>query len=260
MVNPIKLFFFVFMFLLAIPLATAAQPSVQVSVGDNTGFEIRYLIFPSIRQNEDFEFEFHVYNKSNGFPIIDGISCDFHLYNGSDNTHLIDNMQATATVHTYDYTFNVNGSNFTEPGTYSYLIGCNDSRIGGFASAQFEVTPSGRLKETQNYYIPIIMFILGMAALLVWLAYMLKEEHIILSIIFLFGVLILFLIGAGFILNVSKIATIGEYEASTIIQSAMNNLYYFTIILFIVVMIYTFLYLLVLSLQSWQDNEGERYL
>jgi len=259
-VTKIKKIILLFMLLLIIPITLAAQPiTTQIFTGDE-GFEIKYPLFPSIKQGENFEFEFHVYNKSNGLPIIEGISCDFHLYNGSDDTHLIDNLQSTATTHIYDYDFDVNGGNFTEIGTYSYIIGCNDSKIGGFASVQFEVTPGGRLIVSQNYYIPMILFILGMATLLVWLSYLLRKEHIILSIIFLFGVLILFLIGAGFTLNVSKITMLGEYEVSIIIMSAMENLYYFTVILFIIVMIYTFLYLLVISLNSWHENDNGRVL
>lgn len=144
--------------LLLLPLVIAPSPFTQSGSFDD-GFELKAPIINSLKQAQDYEFEVHVYNKSNGIPIVSGIACYLHLY---DNTgdHIAELKDATAS-HQFDYGFDVNGKNFSSTGIYEVVITCNNSIRGGFFNLEFEITPDGYSSDREIFILAVnILFIL----------------------------------------------------------------------------------------------------
>jgi len=131
--------------LLVLPLISSA--AVVVNTGDE-GIEIKYPPFETIKINEDFEFEFHLFHKANGTLITEGVECFMHIYN-STGKHIYEGNNSIFS-HTFDIGFDVPASNFSEAGNYGYNIQCNNTNYGGFSTVGFQVTPSGRAAPTSG--------------------------------------------------------------------------------------------------------------
>ncbi len=56
-----------------------------------------------------------------------------------------------------DWDYNVSAGNFTRNGEYEYLIHCNATLIGGFASVSFEVNPSGLELTTARVFLDVML-------------------------------------------------------------------------------------------------------
>lgn len=136
------IFILVFLFLISFVYAI---PPTRFSEGDNT-LEVKYAHEDTLKQNQNFDFHFHVFNKSDGRFMTENISCFFHLYNQSGN-HIVQLNDSTSS--NFDYEFNVGGANFSTVGFYSYVTQCNDTKTGegGFVSVGFEVTTSGGTEQ-----------------------------------------------------------------------------------------------------------------
>jgi hypothetical protein len=132
--------------ILLIGLISAVPPVTQIQQFSE-GYVLKYPIDEVIKQNADYEFEFHVFNISNGLPVTSDITCYFHLYN-STGKHQLEMTDDTAS-HNFDYSFFVTGGNFTELGEYYYIAQCDGvtgqggSVLGGFTEHVFIVTPTG---------------------------------------------------------------------------------------------------------------------
>jgi hypothetical protein len=159
---------FLFLFFLNLVVAQGSPP-VFVSEGTDD-FELKVPVISTLRQHQVYEFEVHVYNKSNGVPIISGISCYFHLYNSTGN-HLLE-MEDTTASHTFDYSFPVTGRNFSELGHFPFVIQCNSSTQGGFWDSSIEVTPTG----VENLYFYLIILIVS--AIIIMFGFAIKDEWI----------------------------------------------------------------------------------
>jgi len=146
-----------------LPLVSAVKPVENIQTFTE-GYELRIPMDNLLEIGADHEFETHVYNISNGYPIISGITCYFHLYN-QRGKHTLEMEDATAS-HTFDYSFDVMGGNITEDIAY-YVIQCNSTTLGGFHTAELAVTNSGTddsgLSEAQLFF---IFFLLGYALIL----------------------------------------------------------------------------------------------
>jgi len=175
----------IFIFLFSMPMVLAVP--IPFSETTTTGFDIKYPPVDTIIQYQDYEFEFHVFNKTNGVPVYaDGqseISCYFHLYNSSGN-HIAEMFDATPS-HTFDYTFLVNGANFSQLGPYSYIVQCNSSNQGGFDSVPFRVTPTGQPFYTETANILIIGIIALMFIAIIFFVLALSIEIIPVRVFFL---------------------------------------------------------------------------
>lgn len=123
-----------------LPLVSAVKPVSEVNAFTE-GFIIKHPEDFTLKANQDYEFEFHVYNISNGLAVTSGISCELHFYDDTGH-HQYEGLDTTPS-HTYDYSFDLNGTNFTE-GDYYYNVYCNSSRLGGFSTIPLEVTLNGR--------------------------------------------------------------------------------------------------------------------
>lgn len=153
------LFLFIFLIgLSCIEFINAAPPTTVVYGDFNTGYILKFPNDNVLKVGEDFEFEFHVYNKTSGFPVTENIGCYFHLYNYTGKHQL--EMYDAIPSHHFDYSFDVPGENF-QVGDYSYVAQCNNTDQGGFVEVPFIVTTTGRVISSSNTILPIIFIFLS---------------------------------------------------------------------------------------------------
>jgi len=154
-----KVFVLLFLVLFSLTFISAVPPFQEGVFPD--GYTIKYPSQKILKQNQDYKFQFHVFNSSNGIPINDSVTCHFHLYNSS-GSHLV--ISQTSTIeHLFDYEFLINGGNFSTIGKMSYIIQCENDGIteGGFDSIGIEITSTGfEATMQQAVMYGIILFIL----------------------------------------------------------------------------------------------------
>ena len=114
------------------------------------GFTLRLPQVETFKQYDSADSYVHVFNTSNGMPIISGTSCYWHLYNET-GSHIAIGFDSTVDAQGFDYEFEIDGANFSKLGQYSFIIQCNNSIGGGFVAGSFEVTSTGRkLSSSQS--------------------------------------------------------------------------------------------------------------
>lgn len=146
--NKTTILLFAMIFLFAIlPLVSSAPPFV--STNTQGGCQIVPLIRDTLKQNADFDFNFHVINQSNGYPLSNSsISCVFHLYNQTGDHVFFENLKNDPISEHFvinEFVARINGTNFSKVGNYAYQVQCNGTAtVGGCAEkGLFIVTPSG---------------------------------------------------------------------------------------------------------------------
>lgn len=150
---------FFILIILAVPVLSA-PPFITEESKNTVGYQIKFPEDRFIRVNEDYEFEFHIFNTSNGVPITSGINCTFHLYNESGK-HLYENNYSTF-GHTFDIGVQIKGTNFSKKGALYYIFQCNNSNagLGGFIAEDFVINNSGEPYEDMTYLYTLIGFII----------------------------------------------------------------------------------------------------
>ena len=145
--------------LLVIPIGLAIKPVTQLSTGD--GQTIEYPKITHIPYGSDFKLHFHVYNTSGFLKTNTSTNCSFHLYDKYGN-HIIENEAVEFDSNGVDFKIDLNKSILNYIGEYSYIMGCNCSKEGGFVSVPFAVTRDGRDTDTRDTSssIAIIIFLL----------------------------------------------------------------------------------------------------
>ena len=162
------LFFFIFLVLLSSVSAVPAPDPQQFS----EGYDIRIPQDNILKAGQGYEFEFHVYNISNGVAIISDLNCSFHLYN-STGKHIYEAFDATVS-HDFDFGFWVDGGNFTKADNYYYNIYCwspadqkTTAVLGGHSQSIIYVTPTGiNFNSVLNNPILLILGLLGLGLVL----------------------------------------------------------------------------------------------
>lgn len=109
----------------------------------------------SIKKNSDFVFNVHIYNTTDGKPFNDSVSCELHIYN-STGSHILDNRMLNDEDSFNEYTFTLDRGNTTGD-MISYIVQCNNSRIGSFASDIIYTTRSGLILENSESILYIIL-------------------------------------------------------------------------------------------------------
>jgi hypothetical protein len=160
-----KLVYFGILVIFLIPFAFAVPP-VTTTQQFTTGYTIQEPQDNILKLNGGYNFDFHVYNISNGVPKIKDISCMFHLYNQTGSHILI--SSSTIPTSTFDYEFLANADNFTSLGAYYYNIQCNSTDLGGYATSVVYVTNTG---EANPAGIVLIFFFAGFILILGFLIY-----------------------------------------------------------------------------------------
>lgn len=125
----------------------SAQPP-QLNTGDK-GLEIRFPAYDVVPKNTAFTLHTHVYNISDGLLVTNTTtSCLVHLYypNGS---HLLESSMGFDD-NGIDFELAIDENNFSIIGKHAYLIQCNTTTEGGFASGLFDVTETGLGLTVEN--------------------------------------------------------------------------------------------------------------
>lgn len=160
---------FLIVLFLSVILTTIVQaaPTKFQTTPDN-GCEISPVFRESLKVGQSFDFNFHVFNKTNGMPISGStISCYFHLYNQTgDHSYFTILTNDPISEHNVinEWAARLSGTNFTSVGTYAYLVQCNGTAIyGGCADkGGFSVTDSGYVitsANTTTFQTSIIIFL-----------------------------------------------------------------------------------------------------
>lgn len=172
------------MAILFMPLVSAVPP-FNVQSGADTGSKILITYPPNglLKQNQDYRFNFHLYNiSSGGFLTNETISCYFHLYNESGK-HIV-----TGIIPRYDfdsddrdYYVDIKGENFSSVGDYGYLVDCNASAEptgeGGSLEVGITVTRDGNETNIGNWNLAVIIGIVGIALIFIALSFMFTREQ-----------------------------------------------------------------------------------
>lgn len=124
----------------------SSQPPFQESAGE-IGLELQSPIIESISNNQDFTFNLHVFNTTDGILMNnDSATCTIHLFDPTTGEHLLDN-EMDFNINEVDFSFLVDKGNFTSNKQHSILFFCNSTDAivprGGFISYAFFVNPSG---------------------------------------------------------------------------------------------------------------------
>lgn len=169
-----RLFFTAFSFLfLVLMIGIASAGPFQINTGPN-GYQIETPSASVLPQYQDYIFNFHVFNLSNG-ALIDNssTSCFFHLYNSSGSRIFDTQSSFNAQEDTgNEWQTLVAGGNFSYDGYYAYSFICNSTseNLGGFILNPITVTPSG----SQSLSIPVMIVImiicygLGIFGFFIW--------------------------------------------------------------------------------------------
>ena len=173
-----KISLFIFFLIVFSNFVTAVKPTTQVGTSE-FGYEIKYPIGDGYsKQGENFSANFHVFNKTNDLPVTnETASCHIHVYNPKGN-HIIDE-DVLEFDHEYDFEVKIDGNNFTELGTYSYVFQCNstDDLVGGFVAANWIVTENGL--EPEDKSIPIIASLIFVTIVFFILTFLTDPEHVL---------------------------------------------------------------------------------
>ena len=129
-----------FAFLLTFSLVGAKV--VQVPTPTTDGIDIAFPKYEFAAANTSFDLHVHAYNVSTGLPLTnDTTDCYVHLYNPA-GSHIYQEVMNFSS-NTYDFEAEVPSTIFEMLGTNAYIIWCNTSELGGFASGSYTVTNSG---------------------------------------------------------------------------------------------------------------------
>lgn len=158
----------VFAILFLFPLVSSAPPVTTVPQFTE-GIVIEYPAMEYIKQGTTFDFHFHLFNSSDGRYITTGVDCYFHLYNASGN-HIYEGFDDVVS-HNFDYSFKVDGGNFTNLGNYYYITQCNNTARGGYIERAFQVNPMG-VADTEARSIMYMGVIIGVIAILIFFGFL----------------------------------------------------------------------------------------
>ena len=158
------LFFIITSFLILIPFVSAIS-EVFVQTQDNA-ILIEYPKIFVLKQNQDFHVRFHAFNKTSGELLTnETTNCTLNVYASSGEgiirkENLEFNLTHTANDCQNCFGLHILGGNFSEVGSYSYLIRCNNVGIGGAVSIGFKVTPTGQALETSESLLYVVILII----------------------------------------------------------------------------------------------------
>jgi len=134
-----QLILIAFAFLLVLPFVSAVPP-VSTVQQFTEGYIIEGTTIQYLPLGEDFNYNFFLYNISDGMPIqSSSADCFFRLADHNGNIIFYD--EATKVDGYWSVT--LPASNFSEVGIYPYGVRCNSTSLGGASVGAFEVTPYG---------------------------------------------------------------------------------------------------------------------
>ena len=203
------------------------------------------------KQNEAFRFHTHVVNLSTGYPVISPeASCVLHLYNES-GSHILNTVMDwdNEGEGVGDFVYVIPANNFTNTGIYSYIVNCNDSRIGGFIASAFEVNPTGitlNIKDSIPNGIVIVLFF-GMSIFFLVFARTTEEGGVKLFFNVIGYLMLIFTVGGSYILL---------QATQTGLEGITKGMLFTIAIVFIVIMYYIFINLTRTSIAMFNAKKG----
>lgn len=144
--------------LLILPLFSAVPPVTTVDEFPD-GYLITEQQQGTLIYNQDFTYNFFLYNSSNGVQIDDTSTvCTFLLSNISGNILFIENATYNDFYLGY-WEVTLAGGNFSYIGEYPYGVHCENGNLGGALSGTFYAGYSGRILDEGEaiLYIPLFM-------------------------------------------------------------------------------------------------------
>ena len=211
------------------------------------GFALKIPYDNHIKFGSDFEIEVHVFNISSGYPRDIGLGCYLHLYNKSGR-HILEMYDDTVS-HNFDYSFLIKANNFTEIGTYNYVVQCNSSKLGGYVEDYLIVTKDGSEFVYSKEMFIITLLVLSIILLMTGLSfnnekYLLKSGLIILSIL----------------VCILAINSVYSFIPDSSILNLMGiSVLIIFIALFILLILYLFIIWTIETLKSVKQKEGVRW-
>lgn len=161
-----KIFLFlIFLFMFSF---ISAQPPGIFETNNLEGYKIIPGAHSAIKTGQNYTFNLHLANASNGYPVIDGTLCQAHSY-GLNGDHL-GIVSINLTGNDFDYSFLFTGGNFSTRGQYLLKQNCNSSIAGDTDEIFFYVTDFGLNPAGDNLTIFIyIIFLLAIAGTIIYL-------------------------------------------------------------------------------------------
>ena len=154
----VKTLSFLLIFLFSIISVSSAPPVTTVQ-----SFPDGYVIVEShpliLKQNQDFQYNFFVYNTSNGVLLNNAsMICNFFLADSSGQVIFSEGVPYFSDGH---WGIDILGGNFSSQGEYPYGVSCQGGS-GGALAGVFQVTPSGQSgNENTVFFIFIILLLYG---------------------------------------------------------------------------------------------------
>jgi len=176
-----------------LPLVQSAPPVTQVQQFTE-GYIIEGTPQELLKQNQDFTYNFFLYNISNGVAPPSTISCIFYMANSSGSVVL---NKDVAEVGGYR-SITIKGGNFSNVGHYPFGVKCNSSTLGGATVGYFEVTPNG-LELTEGRAIADIGLLIILLVFLIGCVVIFMESENLLARVGSLGLGYLLLIAINFI-------------------------------------------------------------
>lgn len=183
------LIFFLFSFLIIIN-SIESKPEITYTQDFSEGYVLEGSPQYSILKNENLNYNFFVYNVSNGIPISNSSTkCYFFITNNKGDLIFSDEVKYNGQY----WNILISGTNFTNLGLYPYGVRCNSSSLGGALVGEFEVTSSGfGLYNTLAFYF-IIFFV---SIIFIIIGFSIKDGWVV-----IFGTFGLYFIGLYMLIN-----------------------------------------------------------
>ena len=162
-------------------------------------------------------------------------TCNLTILNpNSSNLIYGEGMTNSATYFNYSLT----PSQTLIIGEYTVTAVCADGSENGYTIYTYDINPSGRVisEGGGSSIIAIIIFVMGLSFLFIYLATNLQQEHSLLSILFFLSSILILVIGAAIVNNIT--GTLVSEE----LGSRADYLYWFIVTIFVLVMLYTIIY------------------
>lgn len=151
--------------ILLLPLVPA--PSTLVTQAPS-GCQITPISRDILKIGQNFDFNFHVFNLSNGIPLSNTtLDCYFHFYNQTGDhqfaTKLTNDPYSEHQV-INEWASRMDGGNISTTGFYAYIVQCNGTTLGCADKGYFQVTGNGKAEATGNVvvFFSIIYILMGL--------------------------------------------------------------------------------------------------
>jgi len=236
-----KIYLLSWTIIFAVLLIAMLVPNVEAvpPVSEVQQFSLGYVIIDSpqefIKINQNFTYNFFVYNISDGLPISNdtGVNCSLHLSNSSGDA--LFNADAI-NIHNAHWQVKIDKSYFSEVGEYDFGTECQSAFYGGVTASYYQVTIDG-LEPRPVDYIAIMIGMIGVCILIFVLSHLMKPKA--LKILFLFVGLIMML----FIISLANLMVAGGSGAISLANIKENIGIPFTILMWTTIV--TFFYFVV---------------